>query len=94
MFRSFKKSLERRLNDLEKATTTASSCEGMVKDFVVGIFGFEALQFIKAVHQLPHGELLIITASKPFASELSIRKEPLLEYIKEKGGNIGSLRVQ
>lgn len=94
MFRSFKKVLERRLRDLEENSKSALTHETTIKDFVVGIFGFDALQFLKGVYQLPTGEVLVVTANKAFASELAIRKEVLIEYARDKGVAISSLRIQ
>lgn len=94
MLKSFKKNLERRLESLQKTATLLGSCETKTRDFIVHTIGQDSLRFLKGIHHLPSRELLIETSHKAFAMELTVRKEALLEYIREKGEQVVSIRIQ
>jgi hypothetical protein len=93
MFKSLSNSLARRLEGLQQSTHTTSSCEMLTKDFITGVLGSEALQFVKDIFFLPTRELVITTTHKALAAELIIRKDALSEYLAEKGEKVGSIRI-
>lgn len=92
MFKPLHKALRGRLENLQQGVIRKDSHEALVRDFVQGILGAETLQFIKEIHS-SEKEVLIITTNKVFASELVIRKDALLEYARQKGATVASMRI-
>jgi hypothetical protein len=94
MLKSLHKALFRRLQDLQQTVTSSTQCEVITRDFIVNTIGHDTLQFVKKIHHLPSGELLILTTHKAFASELTMRKDALLEYVQGRGEKVTLVRIQ